>query len=317
MGDATVYQFDENYEVIDTAMYEKNKIYNTYADGIEPRLSMTFIINPFTTVKASYVRTRQYVQLAQNSTAGTPMDFWFPVSPNVKPQSANQYSLGIFRNLAKNTVETSLEAYYKDMDNTIDFKDHANLLFNPEIEGELRVGTSKAYGLEFMTKINRRKLNGWISYTLSRSERTIPGINDGKTYLSPYDKTHDVSLVLQYKLSERWNLSANWIYATGNPVTFPAGRMRIENMIVPVFTERNAYRLPDYHRLDLGATYQFKHNPAKKWRHELNFSIYNVYNHKNAWAINFKEDEDNPDVIIAEKVYLFPIIPSITYNFKF
>jgi hypothetical protein len=315
IGKGTYYNYNQNYNVTDSTYYEKGEIYNTYI-GIEPRLGIKYQINNRSSVKASYSRTRQHIQLAQNSTAGTPLDIWFPASPNVKPQICDQFALGYFRNFFNNQLETSVEAYYKDMKHTIDFKDHASLLLNPKLEGELRFGDSYSYGIEFMSNINTTILNGRLSYTYSRTKRIIPAIQEDP-FNAPYDRPHNISLVMSYSISPRTVLSANWTYKTGQPVTFPTGRFEYDGVIVPVFSDRNDYRLSDYHRLDLSLTIKSKDKPGKKWKGEWNFSIYNAYARKNTWAISFIQDENNPDITYAEKTYLFSIIPSITYNFKF
>jgi hypothetical protein len=316
IGSGTVYRFDDRYQVVDSLVYARGRIYNTY-DGIEPRAGLTFLLNEQSSLKLSYSRSRQYIHLASNSTGGTPLDIWFPSSPNVKPQIADQVAGGYFRNFLDNSVEASAEVYYKYIENAIDFRDHAELLLNKELEGELRFGTARSYGLELLIRKNTGKLTGWVGYTLSRSERTIDGINGNKTYLSPYDKPHDVSIVLSYDLSPRLSFGANWVYATGNPVTFPTGRAVIGNKVVPIYSDRNTYRMPDYHRLDFSITLLGREKEGRAYRGEWNLSVYNAYARKNAWAINFVQDEANPDVTYAEKTYLFSIIPSLTYNFKF
>ena len=316
IGKGTVYHFDNNHEAIDSTVYPSGEIFNTYA-GIEPRFGLTYVIDENSSIKSSFSRNRQYLQLARNSTAGTPLDLWFPASPNIKPQFSNQFAVGYFRDFLDHTFEASIEAYYKKMNNTIDFTDHAELLLNRKLEGEIRVGSSRAYGLEFMVSMNREKLNGWISYSLSRSERTIPEINFGKTYLSPYDKTHDISVVLNYGITKRLDLSANWVYYTGLPATFPTGRYEIAGVISPVYSDRNDYRMPDYHRLDLSLTLIGKEKPERKWFSEWNLSVYNVYSRKNPWSINFVQESGDPYQTYAEMTYLFPIIPTITYNYKF
>lgn len=316
VGPATIYNYNNNFEAIDSTVYKSGDFYKTYA-GLEPRFGISYTINDKSSVKASYSRTNQYIQLAQNSTSGTPLDVWFPSSPNVKPQISDQIALGYFRNFLGNYIETSVEVYYKTMQNSIDFKDHAELLLNEKLEGELRYGKSSSKGLEVLVKIPEGRLNGWISYTLSKTDRNFADINNGKTYLAYYDKPHNMSVVLNYEISKRTSLSSTWIYYTGAPVTFPTGRAEIGGKIVPIYSERNAYRMPDYHRLDLSLTIKGKQKPNKKWSHEWNFTIYNAYGRKNAWTINFVQDKDNPSVTYAEKTYLFSIIPAVTYNFKF
>jgi hypothetical protein len=315
IGPGTVFNYDENFTMVDSTNYDSRDFYNTYA-GIEPRLGVTYMLSEISSIKASYSHTYQYLQLAQNSTAGTPLDIWYSASPNVKPQVADQVAAGYFRNFRKNTIETSVEIYYKNMRNTIDFKDHAELLLNKQLEGELRFGKSWAYGIEFMVAKPEGRLNGWISYTYSRSWRELEDINDGIKYPAPYDSPHDFSIVMNFDASTRINLSANWIYSTGKPVTFPTGRAVIDGAIVPIYSDRNAYRMMDYHRLDVSLTLRQKPKESKFYW-DLVFSVYNAYNRHNTWAINFVQDTENPYMTYAEQTYLFGIIPAITFNFKF
>jgi len=315
IGPATVYEYDDNFELADSLKYASADFYNTYA-GLEPRLGLTYMLTEVSSVKASYSHTYQYLQLAQNSTAGTPLDIWFSASPNVKPQVADQVAVGYFRNFRQNTFETSVEIYYKNMRQTIDFKDHAVLLLNKQLEGELRFGKSWAYGLEVMVSKTTGKLNGWVSYTYSRAWRQIDEINEGNKYPAPYDSPHDVSIVLNFEASKRLSLSANWIYSTGKPVTFPTGRAVIDGAVVPIYSDRNAYRMMDYHRLDVSLTLHQKPREAPfNW--DLVFSVYNAYNRHNTWSINFVQDAVNPYMTYAEQTYLFGLIPAITFNFRF
>ncbi len=316
IGSGILYNFDKEFNSIDSTVYSKGVIFNTFS-GIEPRIGVTYSINEYSSVKANYSRTKQYIHLASNSTSGTPLDIWFPSSPNVKPQLADQFALGYFRNFNNNTIETSVEGYFKKNHNAIDFKDHAELLLNKKLEGELRFGTAESYGVEFFFKYQKDKLNGWVSYTLSKSTRKIEDINEGKRYPSSYDKPHNISVVLNYEYTKRISAGMNWVFASGSPVTFPTGRAIIGNKIVPVYSDRNAYRMPAYHRMDVSVTIKDKERSDRKWNGEWNFSVYNAYGRKNAWVINFVEDQDNPNTIYAEKTYLFSIVPSITYNFNF
>lgn len=267
-------------------------------------------------VKANYAHNTQFIQLANNSAAGSPLDIWFSASPNVKPQQADIFSVGYFQNLKENMFETSVELYYKDLKKVIDFADHAQLLLNDQLEGEIRTGTGKAYGAEFMVRKNTGKLTGFVNYTLSRSERTIAEINSGKAYLAPYDKTHGVNVVLNYRLSKAWDISATWIFATGNPTTYPTGRFEIDGEYFPIYSGRNEYRKPDYHQLDLSATYAPRSLSTGKIKGEFNFSLYNAYNKKNPWTIVYEQDDVN-GTPYSEMLYLFGIVPSITFNFKF
>jgi len=317
VGKSTVYNFNSNYESIDSSVFSKGDFYHTYS-GLEPRLGIKYSLNEVSSIKASYSRTMQYIHLASNSTGGMPLDIWLPSSKNIKPRKADMAAIGYFRNFRRNTIEASVETYYKIVDNEIDFKDHAQLLLNQKIEGELRFGKARSYGLEFMLRKQEGKFTGWLSYTYARAYRTIKEINDGLEYPASYDKPNNISVVLSYDISKKINLSVNWIYASGSAVTFPTGRFEYGNVMVPVYSERNTYRMPDYHRLDIGATIKLgKDRPEKKFFSELNISVYNVYNRKNAWMISFEPEENDPNIIQAYKYYLFPILPSVTYNFHF
>jgi hypothetical protein len=315
-GPGTVFNYNSAYAALDSTVYSNGALYNTYT-GLEPRLGLLYDFDSRHSVKASYARTTQYLQLAQNSTVGTPLDIWFPASPNVKPQVADQVAIGYFRNFRKNTIETSVEGYYKWMQNVIDFKDFAQLVLNDKLEGEIRTGKAWSYGLEFLVRLNEKKLNGWVSYTYSRTFRQISTINDNKAYPAPYDKPNNISVVLNYEISNRFTVSANWIYATGSPVTFPTGRAEYNGKILAIYSGRNAYRYPDYHRLDLSLTFFSKKKPAGKFNWDLNLSVYNAYARHNTWTINFTQDAANPYITYPENVYLFNIIPSITFNFHF
>ena len=316
VGPGTYYSYDENYNPVDTINYRKGDLFNSYT-SFEPRLTFTYLVNDVSSIKGSYSHTAQFLTLAQNSTAGTPLDIWFPATPNVKPQICDQIAAGYFRNFKQNMFEVSGELYYKKLSNVIDFRDHAQLLLNQFIEGEIRVGKGYSYGVETMVRKNTGRLTGWVSYTYSRSYRTIPEINNGNKYRAPYDKPHSVNIVANYEISKRITASATWVYATGLPVTFPTGRAVIGNAIIPIYSDRNAYRMPDYHRLDLSISLKGKEKTGKRWHGEWNLSVYNVYNRHNAWAINFTHDINNPNVTYAEKTYLFSVIPALTYNFKF
>jgi hypothetical protein len=225
--------------------------------------------------------------------------------------------LGYFRNFLGDQVESSVEIYYKKINHAIDFKDHANLLLNKYLEGELRFGRAEAIGMEFLIRKNEGRLNGWISYTLSKTIRDIEEINHGNPYPAPYDRPHNVSVVMNYEISQRIWTSANWVYGTGLPVTFPTGRFEYMGNIAPVYSDRNSYRMPDYHRLDISISLQSKSEPERKWNYDLNLSVYNAYARKNAWAINFVQDDEDPNITYAEMTYLFSIVPALTFNFNF
>lgn len=312
IGNGEEQEYLEQYEVAYTKDVRKGTVYH-HQHQFEPRAGVTYVLSDRHSVKANYSRTAQYIQLASNSASGSPLDVWFQASQNVKPQLCDQFAAGYFRHFGENAYEASAEIYYKDMQNVIDFKDHADLMGNEHLERDVRFGKGYAYGLELMLRKNSGRLNGWVSYTLSKSRRKTDGINDGRWYRSPYDKPHNISIVGNFELSPKWTLAANWVYASGTPVTYPTGRFLVENNYVPIYSGRNEYRYPAYHRLDVSATCQLS-KPGKRFRHELNFSLYNAYGRKNPWTIYFEQEGDT---MKGEMLYLFTFIPSVTWNFTF
>jgi hypothetical protein len=304
-----------DYESADSTFREKGKVYNTQW-RLEPRVGVNYMFNEKHAIKISYSRSAQYIQLASNSSAGSPVDLWFYASENVKPQISDQFAFGYFRNFYDNMFESSVELYYKNLTNVVDFKERASLFVNSRIDGELRFGKGYAYGAELLLRKNKGALTGWIAYTYSRSFRKIDRVNNDEWYRSPYDRPHSISVMLNYDFQPKWQFSAGWVYATGIPVTYPLGRYQIEGLYVPIYSKRNEYRYPDYHRLDLSATLKLS-KPSNRFRHELNFSLYNAYGRKNPWTVYFKQDEENPDRMKGEMMYLFSVVPSITWNFNF
>lgn len=314
IGPGTVYTYDEVSDVVDSTTYPKGKIFNTYG-GLEPRVLLNLIINDSNSVKASYARTRQYIHLLSNTTSSTPFDLWVPSNINILPELADQYTLGYFRNFFRNMLETSVEVYYKTMQNQIDYRNFANLILNNKVESQLVFGKGWGYGAEFMIRKKYGKLTGWISYTISRTQRQFKDINDGIPFPAKQDRPNNLAIVGIWEINPHLTLSATWIYYSGNAVTFPSGRYVIDGNVVPYYTERNGYRMPDYHRLDIGVTWQRK--KFKKFESNWNFSIYNVYARENAYAINFQPDPKNSTKMQAIQLSLFRIVPAITYNFKF
>jgi hypothetical protein len=314
LGPGVFYSYDSTGAIIDSASYGKYKFVKTYF-SIEPRIAANFIINKKSSVKIAYGRNSQNLHLLSNATTSNPTDLWIPSSKNVKPEISDQYSLGYFRNFKDNTYEFSTEVYYKSLQNQIDYINGAELNFNQNIESQLLYGKGRAYGLELFLKKKYGRLNGWISYTLSRSERKFDMINHGSYYPAKQDRTHDVSIVGIYQLSDKWTISATWVYYTGNAVTFPSGKYEVAGQVVNYYTERNGYRMPPYHRLDIGATWIRK--KTAKFESSWNFSVYNAYDHDNAYSITFQQDPNDPTKTQAVQTTLFKIVPSITYNFKF
>ena len=314
VGPDTVYTYSADDEITNTEAFSKGDVIKKYGT-LEPRATFNFILNKQNSIKFSYARNAQYVHLLSNSSASLPTDLWIPSSKNVKPQVADQLAAGFFRNFKKNMFETSVEVYYKSLKNQIDYQNGAEILLNKNVESQLVFGEGRAYGVELYLKKRTGKLTGWVGYTLSRTEKSMDEIDNGDWFPAKQDRTHDVSVVGMYQLNEKWNLSANWVYNTGNAVTFPSGKYTVDGFTVPVYTKRNGYRMPDYHRLDIGATY----TPKKKKRFESswNFSVYNAYGRRNAFSITFQENENNPTQTEAVRLALFQMIPSVTYNFKF
>lgn len=314
MGKGEYYELDEHREVVDTTWYSSGKFVKTYVN-IEPRLSAVYKLNDVSSVKASYARTTQNMHLLTYVSAGSPFDRWTSSSNNIKPQISDQVTLGYFRNFSNNSYELSVEAYYKNMKNQIDYKDHAEFQGYDVIDTELLFGKGRAYGLEIMLNKRVGRLTGWIGYTLSKSEKKINGINENKWYDAYQDRTHDISVVAIYELNRKWTLSAAWVYYTGNAITYPSGKYQIDGKDVMYYAERNGYRAPAYHRLDLGATLQLK--KTRKYESELAFSLYNAYGRRNAYMIQFRTNDDDPSKTSAYRYSLFTYVPSVSWNFKF
>ncbi len=283
--------------------------------NIEPRFQFSYLINKSSSIKGGYARNTQHLHLLSNSTSSTPSDQWIGNSYNIKPEIADQVSLGYFKNFKENNYQLSVETYYKNLQNQVDYINGADIITSPDLESELLYGKGRAYGLELLLKKTKGKLTGWLGYTLSRTERKIDGINYNNWYVARQDRTHDLSLVAMYQLTKRWSLSGIFVYNTGNAVTFPSGKYNIEGNTVFYYTERNGYRMPAYHRMDLGATYSRPHK--KKYESSWNFSLYNVYGRENAYTITFEDDPNDPSRTRVIQTALFRWVPSVTYNFKF
>lgn len=316
MGEATVYNFDDDFNKIDSSYYPKGEIYNSFT-GFEPRVRMKYILPNHSVIKGGYSHLVQFLHLISNTTTGTPLDIWLPSGPNIKPQFSDQVSLGYEKYALKKLFKFSVEGYYKKLQNQVDYKNHADIILNPELEGELRFGSAEAFGLEFLIQKESGKWQGLISYTLAKVSKKFPDINKGLAYPANYDRRHDLSVLVSYETEKKWKFSALWVFLSGSPTTLPVGRYEFGNIILPVYSGRNAYRLPPYHRLDISATRKGKVRPGKKFYGEWNFAVYNAYNRKNTWIVFFKTDKENPLVTEAYKLYLFSIVPSISYTFKF
>ena len=313
MGSGKAYEFDEEGTFLSEREYGSWESIK-YHHGLEPRFSASYIISENNSVKASYNRNLQYIHQLSNSTTSSPTDVWVPSSNNIAPQIADQVAVGYYQNLRKNMFHVSSEVYYKNLQNQIDYRNGAQTVLNDLVEGELVYGKGRAYGLELQLEKKKGKLTGWISYTLSRSLRTFDDIDNGKEFPARQDRIHDISVVLMYKLNDAIALSTSWVYWTGDAVTFPSGKYEVGGVTLPFYTERNGYRMPDYHRLDLGMTWYFK--DRKNFEHNMNFSIYNAYARENAFTITFREDPDDASKTQAVQTTLFRLIPAITYNFN-
>jgi hypothetical protein len=310
LGPGHTNTYDDNGDILTTNYYPKTSIIKTYS-AFEPRIAANYMIDESNSIKAAYTRTAQYLHLLSNSTTTNPSDLWVPSSNNIKPQFCDQWDLGYFKNFSDNEYEASIDFYYKNMQNLIDYKNGADLQLNPTVESLLLNGKGRSYGAEFLIRKRFGTLSGWIGYTLSKTESIFDKINNGQPFPARQDRTHDISVVLIYQMNDNWTISSTWVYNTGNAVTFPSGNYWVDRRLIPYYTERNGYRMPPYHRLDFSATWTL--GPHSN----LNFSIYNVYDRWNAYYISFRQDPNNPQKTQAVQTTFFPIIPSITYNFTF
>ncbi|WP_343586340.1 TonB-dependent receptor [Flavobacterium sp.] len=336
LGASTINYYDNNEPVVfnpDMQIYEKgtptstqyfgkNKVIQSY-NNLEPRFSVSYQLNQDQSLKASYNRMAQYLQLISNTSSPTPLDVWMPSDNYIKPQLADQAALGYFRNFYNDDYSLEVETYYKKIQNRLDYIDGADLIANDAIEQVILNGHMRSYGLELMLKKNKGRLNGWISYTISRSEQQTPGrtpeeigINNGKWYASAYDKTHNLAITSSYNLNEKWSFGANFALQSGQPVTYPNGQYQYLGIIVPSYGLRNENRLPSYNHLDISATLTPRKNKDRNWKGEWVFSIYNLYNRMNAASINFRQNVDT-GANEAVKLSIFGIVPAVSYNFKF
>lgn len=320
--------FNEDFQIYEKATpigsryYDKNETVTSF-NNLEPRAAISFAVNDDESLKMSYNRMTQYLQLISNTTSPTPLDVWTPSDQFIKPQIADQFAFGYFRNFKNDDYSLEVETFYKNIKNRLDYIDGADLIANKAIEQVVLNGKMRAYGLEVMFKKNTGKFNGWISYTLSRSEQQTPGrnanepgINNGKWYRSAYDKTHNLAVTSAYNLNEKWSFGANFALQSGQPVTYPNGQYQYQGITIPSYGLRNEDRLPAYHHLDISATYTPKPDKKKGWQGEWVFSIYNLYSRSNAASISFRQDEITGRNE-AVRLSIFGIVPGISYNFKF
>jgi hypothetical protein len=310
----------ESAEEIGTFSSSRSETLKSFVN-LEPRFSIAYSIDDNTSIKASYQRINQYIHLISNTNAPTPFDLYAPSGSFIEPQKGDQVAAGFFKNIGDYSIET--EAFYKTVKNRLDYIDGADLIANDAVEQILLEGEARAYGLEMLLRKNEGKLQGWIAYTLSRSEQRTPGrnalepgINNGEWYSAAWDKTHDLTITANYDLNRKWDLGANFTLQTGQPITYPNGQYEFDGLFIPTFEARNSSRLPMVHRLDLSATYTPKPDKKKGWQSSWVFSLYNAYNRRNAVSITFGENEDT-DRNEATRLSIFGIVPAVTYNFKF
>ncbi len=326
-GEGSDFIYDEggsrnSRNIIDTVFYEKGDKIATY-NGFEPRVTLNYKINAASAIKASFNRSRQYLHLISNTAAITPTDFWKTSNRYIAPETSDQYSLGYFRNFKDNTIETSVEAYYKSGNDIVDFKNGAVLLLNDNIEADLISGTSEAYGIEMFINKKAGRLTGWISYDFSRTFRTIDGefedeeINFGQQYPANYDKPHDFTFALNYKASHVVTFGTNFTYSTGRPVTAPLSLLRVSNLTgIANYSLRNQERIPDYHRLDLSMTIKTLPRVDRNWRFSWTLGVYNLYARRNAYSVFFKNNLGIPPSAFRLAV-LGTAFPTVTFNFEF
>jgi hypothetical protein len=315
-------QIYEKATPIGTQNYQKNEVLKSF-NYLEPRFSLAYQFKENQSVKASYNRMVQYLQLVSNTSSPTPLDVWTPSDTFIKPQIADQVALGYFKNFTNESYSLEVEAYYKKVQNRIDYIDGADLIANNALEQVILNGQMRSYGLEVMVKKSEGRLNGWISYTLSKSQQQTPGrntiepgINNGQWYNSAYDKTHNLAITSSFLLNEKWSFGANFTLQSGQPITYPNGQYQYLGITVPSYGLRNENRLPAYHHLDISATLTPRKNNNRNWKGEWVFSIYNLYNRKNAAAINFRQNSQT-GTNEAVKTSIFGMVPAVSYNFKF
>ena len=314
LGKGDFYQLDHHHQVVDTLSYAAGEHVKTYFN-IEPRVSVVYRVDEASSFKSSYGRTTQNMHMLSNSATTGFMVRWASSSNSIKPQVADQVTGGYFRYFSEKRFEFSVEAYYKAMRNQIDFKDHARTFRKDAIETELLFGRGRAYGVEWLIRKHQGNLTGWVGYTLARSEKRIEGINEDRWYKATQDRTHDISVVGMYELNGKWSLSAAWVYYTGNAITYPSGKYMIDGQEVPYYTERNGYRAPAYHRLDLGATVLLK--KTERYTSVLSLGLYNAYGRENPYMVEFRADKNDTSRMLTVQYSLFRFVPSISWDFRF
>jgi hypothetical protein len=319
IGNYKLYQTDVNGNRVDSTVFKKGQPVISYF-GFEPRFTIRYSINDETSIKGAITRNLQYIHLVSNAGTTLPTDLWVPSTLKVKPQESWLYALGIFKNLKDNTYETSVEVYYKQLKNQIEYREGYTPATLEDTENFFTFGKGWSYGTELFINKTKGKLTGWIGYTLSWTYRKFSGLNFGQKYFAKYDRRHDLSVVGIYELSKKWKLSGTFVFGTGNAATLPQRFYIFDGVLTQEYSRINEYRLPSYHRLDLAATYLPNKHPLRRLKSEWVFSVYNVYNRKNPYFIYFDQQGSPYNGTLqvqAKQVSLFPVIPSVTWNFKF
>ncbi len=308
------YNIYSNGTVKSTIKLAKSSFGKTYINP-EPRFTLNYRITDQNSFKAGYARNVQHLHILSNSTASSPSDQWIGNSYNIKPEISDQYSIGYVNTLNQNMFEMSTELYYKNLQNQLDYVDGAEVNTLADVESALLYGVGRAYGFEWLLKKKEGLFTGWVSYTLSKTERKIDGINQNNWYNAKQDRTHDIAVVGIYTINSKWSVSGVFVYNTGDAVTFPTGKYALQGQTLYQYASRNANRMPDNHRLDISVTYDKKRK--KKIQESWNFSLYNVYGRENAYRITFQDDPNNLSRTQIIQTSLFRWVPSITYQFKF
>lgn len=319
LGPFDRYVANEYHNNIDTISYSRNEVVQRYQYP-EPRIAIRYLINKKSSFKIGFTQNAQYIHLAPVSSVSLPTDIWIPSSSIVKPQLGTQYAVGYFLNFDKFSLETSVEAYYKNMKNVIEYKEGVLSLqrLNDNYDQNFFIGRGESFGTEFFIRKTAGKITGWLSYTLSKTTRSFDEIEGGRYFYAKHDRRHDISVSNNVKINEKWSASAIFVYATGNAITLPVSRYLIQGNIINQYSKRNAYRMPDYHRLDLSITYTYR--KTERWESEWNFSVYNVYNRKNPQYIIFSTNGDLENYSLnvnIKQVSIFSILPSLSWRFKF
>jgi hypothetical protein len=315
-GPATVYTYSASKSsVIDSSMYRGGELVNSYY-GLEPRFSARYLLNKSLSVKLAYANTRQFLHLLSNSTVGLPTDVWLPADKHIRPESSNQYVAGLYTTMAHNTLDFSIELYYKQLYNIIDFIDNANLFLNKHVETQVLQGGGRSFGTELLLEKKEGRLSGWIGYTLAKTEYKIPGINNGNYYSPRYDIRHNLSLTGSYQLNKVWTFSSTFKLASGGFISMPQQLFYVDGASFFDYGSRNSYKMPAYHRLDFSVIFRSRKNEFRRYKDQWVLSVFNVYGRRNIYSLFVKQSYDLSHAS-ATKMYLYTIVPTLSYNVKF